>query len=85
MKKSTAKRKLVKLLKTWEGSQLNAKLAGEILDLLTSKDVGMVPPFSRQQDLGCECGCKGRCPRGNKWDSEGLPEGANQVKDIFYR
>lgn len=31
---------------------------------------GMLPPYSKQADLGCECGCKGQNERGHAWDSE---------------
>lgn len=84
MKRSKVVRKLVKLLETWEGSKLEAKTAREILDLLTGKEIGMLPPFSKQADLGCECGCKGRCPKGHEWDYEHMKENAMQV-DVIYR
>lgn len=31
---------------------------------------GMTPPYSKKQDLGCECGCKGRCEIGENWEYE---------------
>ena len=54
MKKSTILRKISRLLKTNPS-------ASEILDLVQKE--GMLPPYSHQCDLGCECGCHGRCPR----------------------
>lgn len=44
MKKSEVKKKLVKLLKTWENSKLDSKFAEEILELLTGDEVRMKPP-----------------------------------------
>lgn len=82
MKKSKVLRKLTKLLQTWEGSKLEGRTSKEILELLEKE--GMLPPFSKQADLGCECGCKGRCAIGHDWDNERLPDGANQV-DVYYR
>lgn len=83
MKKSTVVRKLVKLLKDWESSKLDAKCANQILALLTSEEIGMLPPFSNQKDLGCECGCRGRCVKGHEWDYSHLPEGALQGERIY--
>ena len=46
---------------------------------------GMLPPWSNQRDLGCECGCKGYCPNGNHWDYENTPEGALQTPKAMVR
>lgn len=77
MKRSKVLRKLTRLLATWEGSKLTGETSKEVLALLEKE--GMLPPHSNQADLGCECGCKGRCPRGNEWDYEHAPDGAYQT------
>lgn len=71
------KRKILKLLKTWDGCQKTMETANDILDLVVKE--GMLPPKSYQRDLGCECGCKGWCPKGNDWDYEHIPIGDMQT------
>lgn len=81
MKKTQAQRAVLKVLRDWEGSMMEMRTAKEVIDALVK--IGMLPPFSCQADLSCECGCKGRCPKGNNWDDEKLPIGANQVQRIY--
>lgn len=68
MKKSKIIRKLTALLRSYEDSELGPQQAREILDLLEKE--GMKPPFTKQRDLGCECGCHGWCAKGYEWDYE---------------
>lgn len=38
------------------------------LVLLVVEANGMKPPYSAERDWGCECGCKGRCEIGDRWE-----------------
>lgn len=79
MKKSQALRKILRKLQEWENSRLEMKTAKELMEVI-EKEIGMLPPWSSQRDFGCECGCKGRCPKGHGWDSEYLPIGSYQTE-----
>lgn len=83
MKRSQVVAKLTKLLKTYENSKLDRETSRTILSML--EENGMLPPWSSQRDLGCECGCKGWCPKGYKWDYEHHPKGAFQTDRIYRR
>lgn len=79
MKKSTLAEKV---LQQMEGRTIRSKRdVYDLIDALT--ELGVLPPYSKQADLSCECGCKGRCPRGHAWDYEHLPEGAYQVERVY--
>ena len=81
MKRSYVVKRIARLLKQELQGAENRRLAGKILDSIEA--AGMKPPWSNQADLGCECGCKGRCPKGRNWDYEHMPNGAMQVSPIY--
>ena len=70
MKKSYMINKIESLLKIKSN-------ATDILDMLVKE--GMLPPYSKQRDLGCECGCHGWCSKGHDWDYEHLPDNSFQT------
>jgi hypothetical protein len=77
MKKSQMTRCVLKVLKKWENSTPSPRMANKIIDVMV--EAGMLPPRSQQRDLGCECGCKGWCPKGHDWDYEHMPAGSMQT------
>lgn len=68
MKRSAMIKRLKRILEKNENSKATTAAANEILECVL--EAGMEPPFSKQRDLGCECGCHGWCAKGNSWDYE---------------
>jgi hypothetical protein len=66
MKKSAMARKVLKILRDWDGCQKTMETAREIIDGMVA--AGMIIPFSGE--LTRSEGCKGIHPRGNEWDPE---------------
>lgn len=66
MKRKDMLKKLYKVADDFMDSPDKRNLVDVLLD--ASVKLGMLPPYSKQKDLGCECGCKGRCEKGHEWD-----------------
>jgi hypothetical protein len=66
MKKTEMDRRVLKILRDWDGCQKTMETAREIIDMMVGE--GMEPPFSSELTTGD--GCKGIYPRGNEWDPE---------------
>ena len=63
MKRSTAKKEILKVLKTWENCRMEMKTAEEVLSKL--EELGMEPPVT-----WIDSAMPGLMVRGNKWDEE---------------
>lgn len=65
MKRSEAKRAILKVLRTWEGSKLEMKTADEVLTKL--EEIGMMPPVAW-------IGSKGYQIATHEWEPETKPK-----------